>query len=112
MDVDPRQVDRDTASRSVELGSGRRQRFRPRSFVPAVADDDLRIRMMPGVGCDPLHGVVPAPHIVQAETRHDLARLDEVRMGIDEGGCKQPTTKINFGLPGADRRAPHRCRRS
>ena len=100
VDVDPRQVDRDAAGRSVELGAGRGQRFRPRSFVPAVADDDLRIRMMSGVGCDPLHGVVPAPRIVQTEARHGLARLDEMHMGIDESGREQPTTKINFSLPG------------
>ena len=59
----------------------------------------LRIRMMSGVGCDALHGVIPAPHIVQAEARHDLAGLDEVHVGIDEGWGEQPPTKINFGLP-------------
>jgi hypothetical protein len=54
VDVDPRQVDRDTASRSIELSSGRGPLFRPGSFVPAVANDDLRIGMMPSVGRDPL----------------------------------------------------------
>ena len=98
MDVDPGQVDRDSTSCSVELGSRRRQRLRPGSFVPAVADDDLHIRMMSGVGCDPFNGVVPAPHIVQAEACHDLAGLDEMHMGIDESRSEQPSTKINFGL--------------
>jgi hypothetical protein len=35
---------------------------------------------------------------MQAEACHDLAGLNEVRVGIDEGGCEQPTAKINFGL--------------
>jgi hypothetical protein len=100
VDVDPRQVDRDPACRSVEFGARRGQRFRPGSFVPAVANDDLRIRMMSGIGSDPLHGVVPAPRIVQTEARHSLARLDRVHMGIDEGGREQPTMKINFSVPG------------
>ena len=99
MDVDPREVDSNPASRSVELGSSRRQRLRPGSFVPAVADDHLCIGMMPGVRCDPLHGVVPASCIVQAKTCHDLAGLDEMHMGIDKGGRNQPIVKINFGLP-------------
>jgi hypothetical protein len=64
VDVDPRQVDRGTASRSVELSSGRGTLFRPCSFVPTVANDDLRIGVMPSIGRDPLHGVVPAPRIV------------------------------------------------
>ena len=101
MDVNPGQVHRDTAGRSVELGSGRGRRFRPRPFVPAVADDHVRIRMMSGVGCDPFHGVISAPHIVQAEACHDLAGVDEMHVGINESGSEQPPAKINFGsLPG------------
>ena len=79
------------------------KRLRPGSFVPAVADDHVCIGMMPGVGCDPLHGVVPAPCIVQAKTCDDLAGLDQMHMGIDKGGRNQPIVKINFGLP---RRCP------
>ena len=118
MNVNPGQVDRHTASRSIELGSGRGQRFRPRSFVPAVADDHVRIRMMSGVGCDPFHGVIPAPHIVQTEACHDLAGVDEMHVGVDESGCQQPPAKINFGedqlrFAPALRVGPlHRCRRS
>jgi hypothetical protein len=62
-----------------------------------VADDDVCIRMMSGVRCDPFHGVIPAPHIVQTETCHDLAGVDEMHVGIDESWCEQPPTKINFG---------------
>jgi hypothetical protein len=64
-----------------------------------VADDHPRIWMMSGVGSDALHSVIPASHIVQAQARHDLARLDEVNVGIDKGWREQPPTKINFGLP-------------
>jgi hypothetical protein len=101
VDVHPGQVDRYTASGSVELASGRGHRFGPCAFIPALADDDVRIRMMTGVGCDPLDGVIPTSHIVQTKARHDLASLDQMRVRVDKCGGKQPSTKINFGLPGS-----------
>ncbi len=62
-------------------------------------DDDLHIRMMSGIDCDPLNGVIPTSHIVQTKARHDLASLDEMRMRVDECRRKQSPTKINFSLP-------------
>ena len=99
MNVDPGQVDRDSTSCAIEFGACRRQRLRPGSLVPTVADNDLDIGMMSRVRGDTFNHVVSARHVLQAEARHGLAGLDEMHVGIDESRSDQPPMKIDYGLP-------------
>jgi hypothetical protein len=99
--IDSGQVDRDSAAGSIEFGPARRQRFRPTAFVPAVTDDDVGIRMASGIGGETRHGILSARGIVQAQTRHGQASLDQVHMSIDERRGDQPSSKINFGFSGS-----------
>ena len=100
MDVDPGQINRDSAGCSIEFGAGRRQRLRPAAFVPAVADNDVRIGIASCVRGNARYGIVSACRILQTKAGHRLTSLDEMYVGIHEGRGDQPVLKIDFSVAG------------
>lgn len=100
MDVDSGQINRDSTGCLIEFGAGRRQRLRPAAFVPAMADNDVRIGMASCVRGNTRNGIVSACRILQTEAGHGLTSLDEMHMGIHEGGADEPSLKINFSVAG------------
>jgi hypothetical protein len=65
-----------------------------------VTDNHLHVRIASGVARDPFESVVSTGRVVQAKTEHGLAGLNEMHVGIDERRCDEPSSKINFVVPG------------
>jgi hypothetical protein len=100
VNINPSQVDRDSSGCPVQLGPRWRLRLGPGSLVPAVADDDLHLGMASGVGCNPLKGIDSTCCVSQSEAGHGLPSLDEMHVGIDESRSDEPSSKIDFLVPG------------
>jgi len=64
-----------------------------------VTDDHLHVRIASDVARNPSERVVSTGRVVQAETEHGLAGLNEMHMGINERWCDKPSSKINFLVP-------------